>query len=188
MDEGHLTDSLGHKVDFKNTVLIMTSNIGIRQLKNTSGYGFTNTETDDRNKNMKDRISEELKKTFNPEFLNRVDDTVVFQYLSDNEALKIVEITLREVTGKLKDRNIEFQLTEGAKKFITEKGFDPLFGARPLKRAIQKYIEDPIADELLKGTFGEGSVIQIKMKNKSELAFVEIDRKEIKPKDIEVKE
>ncbi len=187
MDEGHLTDSLGHKVDFKNTVLIMTSNIGVRQLKNTSGYGFTNTDTDDRNQNMKDRISEELKKTFNPEFLNRVDDTVVFQYLSDSEALKIVEITLREVTNKLKDRSIEFQLTDGAKKFITEKGFDPLFGARPLKRAIQKYVEDPIADELLKGTFGEGSVIQIKMKGKTELNFVEIERKEVKSKDVEVK-
>jgi ATP-dependent Clp protease ATP-binding subunit ClpC len=188
MDEGHLTDSLGHKVDFKNTVLIMTSNIGVRQLKNISSYGFTNTETDDRNKNMNNRISEELKKTFNPEFLNRVDDMVVFKYLADSEAMKIVSITLEEVVQKLNDRNIKFHLTAGAKKFITEKGFDPLYGARPLKRAIQKCIEDPIADELLKGTFGDGSLIQIKMKNKNELGFVEIERKEEKPKKVEVKE
>ncbi len=187
MDEGQLTDSLGHKVDFKNTILIMTSNIGVRDLKNISSYGFTDIETDDKYENIKKKISEELKRTFNPEFLNRVDDIVFFKQFDTGEATKIVKLSLDELLLKLKERNIKFQLTEGAKKFLTEKGFDPLYGARPLKRAIQKLIEDPIVDELLKGTFNDGSIIQIKMKNKDELSLTEIDRKEDSTKDVEIK-
>jgi len=186
LDEGHLTDSLGHKVDFKNTVLIMTSNIGVRDLRNVSSFGFTNVETENTMENIKTKISDELKRVFNPEFLNRVDDIVYFKQLMTSEALKIVELTLKDLEHKLKERNITFYLTDGAKKFIADKGFDPMFGARPLKRAIQKYIEDPIADELLKGSFNDGSVIQIKMKNKNELSFTEIERKEDSPKDVEV--
>ncbi len=178
MDEGHLTDSLGHKVDFKNTILIMTSNIGVRHLKNTGGYGFS-TETDQNKfESMRSRIMEELKKAFNPEFLNRVDDVVVFRQLTEDESIRIIDITLEEVMAKLSEKNIEFQLTDGAKKLLAEKGFDPLYGARPLKRAIQKYLEDPIADELLKGTFKEGSVIQVKLKGKTDLSFSEVERKE----------
>ncbi|MCD4691813.1 MAG: ATP-dependent Clp protease ATP-binding subunit, partial [Calditrichales bacterium] len=187
MDEGQLTDSLGHKVDFKNTILIMTSNIGVRDLKNISSYGFTDIETDDKYENIKKKISEELKRTFNPEFLNRVDDIVFFKQFDTEDAAKIVKLSLDELLLKLKERNIKFQLTEGAKKFLTEKGFDPLYGARPLKRAIQKLIEDPIVDELLKGTFNDGSIIQIKMKNKDELSLTEIDRKEDSTKDVEIK-
>ncbi|HID38353.1 MAG TPA: ATP-dependent Clp protease ATP-binding subunit, partial [Calditrichaeota bacterium] len=186
LDEGHLTDSLGHKVDFKNTVLIMTSNIGVRDLRNVSSFGFTNVETENTMENIKTKISDELKRVFNPEFLNRVDDIVYFKQLMTSEALKIVELTLKDLEHKLKERYITFYLTDGAKKFIADKGFDPMFGARPLKRAIQKYIEDPIADELLKGSFNDGSVIQIKMKNKNELSFTEIERKEDSPKDVEV--
>lgn len=187
MDEGQLTDSLGHKVDFKNTILIMTSNIGVRDLKNISSYGFTDIETDDKYENIKKKISEELKRTFNPEFINRVDDIVFFKQFDTEDAAKIVKLSLDELLLKLKERNIKFQLTEGAKKFLTEKGFDPLYGARPLKRAIQKLIEDPIVDELLKGVFNDGSIIQIKMKNKDELSLTEIDRKEDSTKDVEIK-
>lgn len=186
MDDGQLTDSLGHKVDFKNTVLIMTSNIGVRELRNAAKFGFTNSETEDKAASIKAKIQDELKRTFNPEFLNRVDDIVYFKQFETEDALKIVELSLQELTHKLKDRNIEFQLTEAAKKFIAEKGFDPFYGARPLKRSIQKYIEDPIADELIKGAFTDGSVIQIKMKNKDELAFAEIKRKEDSKHDVEV--
>ncbi len=186
LDEGHLTDSLGHKVDFKNTVLIMTSNIGVRDLRNVSNFGFTNIETENTMENIKTKISDELKRIFNPEFLNRVDDIVYFKQLTTTEAVKIVELTLKELEEKLKERNITFYLTDGAKKFIAEKGFDPMYGARPLKRAIQKHIEDPIADELLKGSFSDGSVIQIKMKNKNELSFTELERKEDRPKDVKV--
>jgi ATP-dependent Clp protease ATP-binding subunit ClpC len=187
MDDGTLTDSLGHKVDFKNTILIMTSNIGVRDIKNTERFGFANSTAESRTENIKSKISDELRRSFNPEFLNRVDDIVYFKQFENEEAIKIVELALEDLLKKLKDQNIEFQLSDGAKKFIAEKGFDPLYGARPLKRAIQKYIEDPIADELLQGKFGEGSIIQIKMKNKTELSFNEIDRKEDSKEDVEIK-
>jgi ATP-dependent Clp protease ATP-binding subunit ClpC len=184
LDEGHLTDSLGHKVDFKNTILIMTSNIGVRNLKNTSGYGFTSNE-EDKFQNLKNKISEELKTAFNPEFLNRVDDIVIFKQLNEDESLKIIDITLLEVVGKLEEKNIKFQLTDGAKKFLADQGFDPMYGARPLKRAIQKHLEDPIADELLMGTFKEGSTIQVKLKGKSELVFSELKKDTVSDKKAE---
>ncbi len=186
LDEGHLTDSLGRRVDFKNTILIMTSNIGTREIKKNLNYGFsTDDHTSDYDK-IKGKIGDELKRMFNPEFLNRIDDVVFFRQLEFDHTLKIVDIVLDEMSSKVADRNIKFVLTDGAKKYIAENGFDPVNGARPLKRAIQKYIEDPIADEILKGTFGEGSTIQIKMKNKSELGFYEIGSKEDKPSDVKV--
>ena len=185
-DEGHLTDSLGKKVDFKNTILIMTSNIGAREIKKDMSYGFSNDDKENKLEKMKNKVSDELKRIFNPEFLNRLDDSIYFNPLELNSAVKIVELVLREMSQKVADRNMQFVLTEGAKKFIAEKGFDPVSGARPLKRAIQKYIEDPIADEILKGTFSEGSIIQIKMKNKTELGFFETGKIKDKPKDIHV--
>lgn len=184
LDEGHLTDSLGHKVDFKNTILIMTSNIGVRNLKNTSGYGFTSSD-ENKFENLKNKISEELKVAFNPEFLNRVDDIVIFKQLNEDECLKIVDITLQEVVEKLLEKNIHFQLTDGAKKFLAEQGFDPLYGARPLKRAIQKHLEDPIADEILMGNFKEGSTIQVKLKGKTELIFSELKKENVTDKKTE---
>ncbi len=183
MDDGILTDSLGHKVDFKNTILIMTSNIGARDIRNAASFGFTNAATDDKSSNIKNKISDELKRAFNPEFLNRVDDIIYFQQFVSDDAVKIIDIVLEELRVKLKDRAIAIQLSDGAKKFLADKGFDPLYGARPLKRAIQKYIEDPIADEIIKGTFHEGCTIQVKMKNKNELGFSEIEDK----KDLPVK-
>jgi len=187
MDEGQLTDSLGHKVDFKNTILIMTSNIGLKDIRSTKSFGFTDSKKDDESENIKKKISEEMKRIFNPEFLNRLDDTVFFKNFSTDDGLKIVELALEELVLKLDERNIKFQLTEGAKKYIAEKGFDPLYGARPLRRAIQKYIEDPLADELIKETFSDGSTIQIKMKGKNELQFTQVESKEDQPKDIELK-
>jgi ATP-dependent Clp protease ATP-binding subunit ClpC len=186
LDEGHLTDSLGRRVDFKNTILIMTSNVGTREIKQNMSYGFTGQEQLDDFEKMKSKISDELKRIFNPEFLNRIDDIVFFNHLQIDHMIKIVDIVLREMSDKVADRKIQFVLTDGAKRFIAENGFDPVNGARPLKRAIQKYIEDPIADEILKGTFGEGSIIQIKLKNKTELGFFEIGKTEDKPSDIQV--
>jgi ATP-dependent Clp protease ATP-binding subunit ClpC len=184
LDEGHLTDSLGRKVDFKNTILIMTSNIGAREIKKSLNYGFNNPGTSDDYEKMKDKISDELKRLFNPEFLNRVDDYIFFRHLEMKDTIAIVEIVLKEMSDKLVDKKLQLVLTDGAKKFIAEKGFDPVNGARPLKRTIQKYIEDPVAEEILKGKFGEGSVIQIKMKNKTELAFHDISKKTKKHTDI----
>ncbi len=186
MDEGHLTDSLGHRVDFKNTVLIMTSNIGVRQLKNTSKYGFADAVSDDSFTNIKSKINEELRRAFNPEFLNRVDDFVFFHPLTTDHAKNIVDLALQDVSKKLKHQDIRFELSDGAKKMIAEQGFDPQYGARPLKRAIQKLVEDPIADELLKGTFSEGSIIKIDVKDNTELAFTEIGVKKNKARDMEI--
>jgi len=186
LDEGHLTDSLGRRVDFKNTILIMTSNVGTREIKKNMNYGFTGQDQIDDFEKMKTKISDELKRIFNPEFLNRIDDIVFFNQLRIDHMINIVDIVLKEMSEKVADRKMQFVLAEGAKKFIAENGFDPVNGARPLKRAIQKYIEDPIADEILKGTFGEGSIIQIKMKNKTELGFFEIGKTEDKPSDIQV--
>jgi len=186
MDEGHLTDSLGHRVDFKNTVLIMTSNIGVRQLRSTSKYGFADAVNDDSFTNIKSKIDEELRRAFNPEFLNRVDDFVFFHPLTTEHAKNIVDLALLDVSRKLKDQDIRFELSDEAKKLIAEQGFDPQYGARPLKRAIQKLVEDPIADELLKGTFSEGSVIKIEVKNKTELTFTDSGTKKNKARDIEI--
>jgi ATP-dependent Clp protease ATP-binding subunit ClpC len=186
LDEGHLTDSLGRRVDFKNTILIMTSNLGTREVKKNLNYGFSSDDHTSDHDKIKGKIGDELKRLFNPEFLNRIDDVVFFHQLEFDDTLKIIDIVLDEMSTKVVDRNIKFILTDGAKKFIAENGFDPVNGARPLKRAIQKYIEDPIADEILKGTFGEGSTIQIKMKNKTELGFYELGTKEDKPSDVKV--
>ncbi len=186
LDEGHLTDSLGRRVDFKNTILIMTSNVGTREIKKNLNYGFTSDDHSGDHEKIKGRIGDELKKLFNPEFLNRIDDVVFFHQLEFEDTLKIVDIVLEEMSQKVSDRNIKFVLTAGAKKYIAENGFDPVNGARPLKRAIQKYIEDPISDEILKGNFGDGSIIQIKMVSKTELGFFEIGKKEDKKTDVKI--
>ena len=157
----------------------MTSNVGTREVKKNLNYGFSGSgELKSDHDKMKSKISDEMKRLFNPEFLNRIDDVIFFHQLDLQSSMKIVDIVLREMSDKVADKKMRFVLTDGAKKFIAEHGFDPINGARPLKRAIQKYIEDPIADEIIKGKFGEGSVIQIKMKNKTELGFFEIGKTE----------
>jgi len=125
---------------------------------------------------MKNRIMEEVKRLFNPEFLNRVDEMVVFRHLNKEDMIKIVDIVVEEILDKVADRDIQVILTKSAKKFIAEKGIDPVFGARPLKRTIQKYIEDPIAEEILKGNFSDGSRIQVKKKG-DDLDFNEVGRR-----------
>jgi ATP-dependent Clp protease ATP-binding subunit ClpC len=178
LDEGRLTDSLGRQVDFKNTVLIMTSNIGAREIRKGGGIGFSKGDEDTTYESMKNRILEEVKRLFNPEFLNRVDEIVVFRSLTKSDMVQIVDIVMDEMLDKVADREIEIELTKGAKEFIADLGFDPVFGARPLKRTIQKYVEDPIAEEMLKGIFSDGSVIRIKKKGDN-LGFIEVRRKQL---------
>lgn len=152
LDDGQLTDSLGRKVDFKNTIIIMTSNIGTRQLKDFgSGVGF-NTSSKESSKAgyAKSVLENALKKAFAPEFLNRIDDVIIFNNLQREEIHKIIDIELTGVFRRLEERGISLTLTAEARDFIVEKGWDPNFGARPLKRAIQKYIEDPLAEEIIK--------------------------------------
>ncbi len=161
LDDGQLTDGLGRKVDFKNTLIIMTSNIGVRQLKDFGeGVGFATAArqqtTDENNKAV---IEKALKRTFSPEFLNRIDDVVVFNTLTREHIFQIIDILMKGVMKRLNNLGFSLELTEDAKSFIAEKGYDQQFGARPLHRAIQKYLEDPLAEEILNMSIKVGDVM-----------------------------
>jgi len=165
LDDGQLTDGLGRRVDFKNTLIIMTSNIGVRQLKDFGqGVGFaTKARVEAAEDNTKVIIQNALKRTFSPEFLNRIDDVVIFNPLGEEQIFKIIDISLRDLMKRLKNMNYTMALSEEAKKFVADKGFDPQFGARPLHRAIQKYIEDPLAEFILHENPTEGAVFEAVM-------------------------
>jgi len=175
LDEGQLTDSLGRKVDFRNTIIIMTSNIGARQLKDFGqGVGFSTTaKTNQVDSHSRGVIENALKRAFAPEFLNRVDDVIVFNTLGKEEIFKIIDIELKSLFGRVHSLGYEVKLTDVAKDFIADKGFDSNFGARPLKRAIQKYLEDPIAEEILKGEINDGDILEIDYNKETDLIVVE---------------
>ncbi|HMQ50167.1 MAG TPA: ATP-dependent Clp protease ATP-binding subunit [Saprospiraceae bacterium] len=162
LDDGQLTDGLGRRVDFKNTLVIMTSNIGVRQLKDFGqGLGFnTKARQESTEDHTKGVIQNALKRTFSPEFLNRIDDVVIFNSLDQEHIFKIIDITLKDLRKRLDTMGYSLVLSEEAKKFVAEKGYDPQFGARPLHRAIQKYIEDPLAEFILNENLPEGSVME----------------------------
>jgi ATP-dependent Clp protease ATP-binding subunit ClpC len=180
LDDGILTDSYGRHVNFRNTIIIMTSNAGTRDVKKsgTVGFGKSSGETD--YEAMKSKVMDELKRIFNPEFLNRVDETVVFYALAKKEIAQIVEIQLRDVAGRLTDRNITLSVSARAKEFIVESGFDPILGARPLRRAIQRLLEDRLAEEFLGGKFQDGDSIDIDLDDKS-LVFTKARQKDETP-------
>ncbi len=161
LDDGILTDGLGRRVDFRNTIIIMTSNIGVRDLKDFgAGIGFTTSAKRDNDEEvMKSTIQSALKRAFSPEFLNRLDDVIVFNTLQREHIHKIIDITLGKLFARIFTLGYHVELTEKAKDFLAEKGYDPQFGARPLNRAIQKYLEDPVAEEILKGEIPEGGTI-----------------------------
>lgn len=161
LDDGILTDGLGRRVDFRNTIIIMTSNIGVRDLKDFgAGIGFANrAKQENMDDIMKSTIQSALKKAFSPEFLNRLDDVVVFNSLSKEDIFKIIDISLGKLFHRITELGYKIDLTEKAKDFLAEKGYDQQYGARPLNRAIQKYLEDSIAEEILKGDLSEGDVI-----------------------------
>lgn len=187
LDDGILTDSLGRRVDFRNTIIIMTSNIGARDIRNMGkGIGFGGDDSAFDYAKMKSTIQDALKKVFNPEFLNRIDDVITFRPLEQDDIYQIIEILNEDLFKRIKELGYEVELTKAAKEFISEKGFDQKYGARPLKRAIQKYIEDPLAEEILENDYGEGSVIKIKM-NKSRDGL-EFDWAEIVPEDADTKD
>ncbi len=161
LDDGYLTDSLGRKIDFKNTIIIMTSNVGARQLKDFGqGVGFgTAAKVAQTDENSKSIIENALKKTFAPEFLNRIDDVIVFNALEKHDIDLIIEIELKKLIARVADLGYQLALSAEAKSFIAEKGFDKQFGARPLKRAIQKYVEDALAEEIITAKIGQGDEI-----------------------------
>ncbi len=187
LEDGQLTDSLGRKVDFKNTIIIMTSNVGTKEIKATGSFGFAGEESGDDYLTLKSTVEDAMKRLFNPEFLNRIDETIVFRSLNKEDIKKIIKIEMRELIDNLHEKNIEIELDKSAEEFIAEKGYDPKFGARPLKRAIQKYLEDPLAEELLLQNFKDGDTIVVKSKkNMEELYF--IPKKQKKKNDSKKKE
>lgn len=183
LDDGQLTDGLGRKVDFKNTLIIMTSNIGVRQLKDFGqGVGFeTKARKQAAEDNTKSVIQNALKRTFSPEFLNRIDDIVIFNTLDKDDIFKIIDITLQDLYKRLGGMSYKLELSSEAKDFVAEKGFDPQFGARPLHRAIQKYIEDPLAEFILGQSPEEGSTLEAIMNEEKDglsIKLIEADVQE----------
>jgi len=172
LDDGVLTDSLGRKVDFRNTIIIMTSNVGTKDIKEIGSFGFSDASGKDKYDNLKNTVEEAMKKLFNPEFLNRIDDSIVFRNLDRDDIMKIIEIESRDLYKNLEENKMDLLLDQSAKEFLVTKGFDEKFGARPLRRAIQKYIEDPLAEEILRGSFKDGTRIVAKhVENAEELVF-----------------
>ena len=163
LDDGLLTDGLGRRIDFKNTVIIMTSNIGVREIKNFgTGVGYsTQTREDQSEEIRRSTIEGAMKKVFRPEFLNRIDEVIIFNELDKENILEIIDLQLKEVFGRIEDKGFTITLTSRGKEFIADKGYDKQFGARPLQRALQKYLEDPIADEILAGTVKEGDTLYV---------------------------
>ena len=180
MDEGILTDGLGRRVDFRNTIVIMTSNIGVRDLKDFgSGIGFaTNTQQDD-DSVMRSTIQNALKKAFSPEFLNRLDDVIVFNSLGREHIHKIIDISLDKLFERIRTLGYDVELTDKAKDYLSEKGYDPQYGARPLNRAIQKYLEDPVAEEILKGEINEGEIILADYDGKGDELKLKVKKKKV---------
>jgi ATP-dependent Clp protease ATP-binding subunit ClpC len=169
-DDGHLTDAKGRRVDFRNTIIIMTSNIGSELIRKESTLGFISRSDEAKvaqlsYDKMKDKVIEEMKKTFRPEFLNRIDGTVVFHALTQEHIRRIVELMLSQVEIQLKDKDLKLETTDAAKDFLGEKGYDPAFGARPLRRVIEHTVEDPLSEALLEGRFQPGDTVLIDCQN-----------------------
>jgi ATP-dependent Clp protease ATP-binding subunit ClpC len=176
LEEGRLTDSFGRKVDFKNTIVIMTSNIGAEILRKQGALGFKAQKEELDYQTMKERLLDEVKRTFKPEFLNRVDDIVVFRSLTKEDLYRIIDIEIGELEKRLHDQEITLELAKEAKEFIIERGFDQVFGARPLKRTIQRFLEDPLAEDIISGRIKKGSFVKVVSKV-DHLVFEQADAK-----------
>jgi ATP-dependent Clp protease ATP-binding subunit ClpC len=161
LEEGKLTDNVGRVVDFRNTVVLLTSNVGSETVRKQTTIGFTKSSDEASYERMKEKILDESKKVFRPEFLNRLDDVIVFRSLNKPDLVEILDLEIHKVMGRLKGRNIQLTLDETAKDFLVEKGYDPTYGARPMRRAVERYLEDPLAEEILKGKLHDNSPIQV---------------------------
>jgi ATP-dependent Clp protease ATP-binding subunit ClpC len=168
MEEGRLTDSFGRHVDFRNCILIMTTNAGAEAIKNESDFGFRKAEGDASYDSMKERVTERIEKVFRPEFLNRLDDLIVFRHLTKEDLKSVIDIELSKVRNRLADRGLKLILTDAAKEFVIKKGSNLDFGARPLRREIEQRVEDPLSEELLKGEFQGKDTIVVDVKKDDE--------------------
>lgn len=179
LDDGLLTDGLGRKVDFKNTIIIMTSNIGTRDIKLNKVFGFGDPSAKTDYEKIKSTIEENVKKVFSPEFLNRIDEMLIFRQLEKEDIIKIVEIGINKLLTRVQLHGVKVDVAKTAMEFLADKGFDQNFGARPLRRAIQKYLEDPLSEEILKGKFKDGGKIKVKYKKgNDDLTFTEDNNKD----------
>ena len=165
LEEGKLTDSFGRQVDFRNTIILLTSNVGAERLQKGSAMGFTPPDDEEDYARMKENLTEEAKKVFRPEFLNRFDDILVFRSLGRDELTQILELELEKVRKRLAERDIHFELDASARDLLLEKGFDPTYGARPMRRAVERFLEDPMAEEIIRGDLREGETISISAKD-----------------------
>src|SRR5216683_2910406 len=170
LEDGKVTDSLGRKIDFRNTIIIMTSNVGADLIKRQTTMGFGAAQNVHDYETMRDKIMEETKRVFKPEFLNRLDEIIVFRALEKPDLLRIVDLEVAKVKARLKMKEIEIVLDTPAHEFVIEKGYDPTYGARPMRRAVERYLEDPLAEELLKGTVKSGDLVQVSV-SEGKLAF-----------------
>jgi ATP-dependent Clp protease ATP-binding subunit ClpC len=163
LDEGHLTDNYGRIIDFKNTVVIMTSNVGAKDITKGKSLGFGGVDSQSSFTRMSEKIREELQHVFNPEFLNRLDDTIIFHPLEKSHIAQIVSILLRDVAKRLSEEELSLRMSDAAIDFLVKHGFDQSYGARPLKRAIQRYIEDPLSEKILLAEFSRGDEIEVEV-------------------------
>ena len=162
LDDGHLTDGQGRKVDFKNTIIILTTNLGTRDIAKAANTGFNlGANTESSYQRMKDQVSAELKQQFRPEFLNRLDDIIVFKQLTEPQVRQIVDLDVKQLNDRLFDRHMSLELTDAAKDLLAQKGFDPLLGARPLRRVIQRDVEDAISEKILMGELEDGQRVKV---------------------------
>ncbi len=180
LDDGRLTDGQGRLVDFRNTVLIMTSNLGTEFVRQGGTLGFLQTAGDDEEREAHNKIERSLKSTFRPEFLNRIDEIIIFSPLSTSQMLNIVDLQMEEVQERLEEHGLKVELTSAARNRLAEIGYDPAFGARPLRRALQKHVESPLSIRLLSGDFGSGDTVLVDVNDKNEIIFRKADDLAIK--------
>ena len=181
MEEGRLTDSFGRNIDFRNTIVIMTTNAGAEAIKNEAAFGFAKPDQDASYESMKNRVTEEIEKVFRPEFINRVNDIIVFRHLNEDDMKHVVVLELSKVRARLKEKGLAIELSDEAKEFLVKKGSNTDYGARPLRRAIETFVEDPLAEELLKGEFAGKDTIKIEVKkvgDKKQLVFEGLSSKD----------
>jgi ATP-dependent Clp protease ATP-binding subunit ClpC len=187
LEDGRLTDAKGRAVDFRNTIIIMTSNVGAQQIVKGVSLGFQPSRQDEaksfaeRYAAMKDKVMDEMKKTFRPEFLNRIDATIVFHALSEKEVIQIADLMIKRIQKQLTEQEISIDVTEAAQKLLVDKGYDVNFGARPLRRVIQDMVEDALSHGMLEGRFKRGDRIRIDASEGGELVMVPEERKPEEP-------
>ena len=172
LEEGKLTDNVGRVVSFRNVIVLMTSNVGAEQLRKGTTLGFTSQKDEATYEAMRDRILDDAKRVFRPEFLNRLDDVIVFRPLTKPDLVEILGLEVKKVMERIKARNLQLVLDEKAKDFLVEKGYDPQYGARPMRRAVERFLEDPLAEEILKGNLHEGEPVQVTVE-KDKLIFTQ---------------